>query len=138
MVDSVAAESSSMIVNVRGDGASNPGGPVTVPATVTCSSGPSASSSNAVTVTVPVLAVLPARMVSSRFALSAKSSESAGDTADAETVTVTSLVVTRLSCAVTRLSPPSSDTRSGVSTSVTVGAPSSSVIVRVGLLPAGR
>ena len=88
--------------------------------------------STAVTVTVPVLSVLPAAIVSSRFALRSKSSASAGDTADAATVTVTSPVVARLNCAVTRLSPPSSGIRSGDSTSVTVGAAaSSSVIVSV-------
>ena len=96
-----------------------------------CPSGPSTSSSTAASTTVPALSVLPGAIVSRRFALNAKSPASAGDTANAETVTVTSSAVTRLSCAVTRLSPPSSEICSGANTRVTVGAPSSSVIVSV-------
>ena len=103
----------SVIVSVCGSGASRPAAPVAAALTRARRFGSSTSLSTAVTVTRPVLSVLPAAIVSSRFALNAKSSASAGDTGDAEPVTVTSPVVAPLSCAVTRLSPPSSEIRSG-------------------------
>ena len=125
----VGAPSSSVIVSVCGSGASRPAAPVAAALTRARRFGSSTSLSTAVTVTRPVLSVLPAAIVSSRFALNAKSSASAGDTGDAETVTVTSPVVAPLSCAVTRLSPPSSEIRSGDSASVTVGAAASSSVI---------
>ena len=63
--------------------------------------------------------------------LSVKSSATAGDTAEAETVTVTASLDSALSVAVTVLSPPFSEIEDGVSTRLTVGVPSSSVIVSV-------
>ena len=82
--------------------------------------------------TSPALSVLPGAIVSRRFTLNAKSPASAGDTAYAETVTVTSSAVTRLRL---RRHPALAtvlrDAAPGANTRVTVGAPSSSVIVSV-------
>ena len=97
----------------------------------------------AVIVTVPVLDVSPASIVSS-LPLSVKSPGPAGVTAAAETVTVvgslegrSSVAVTVVLCSSVPVVPLSSDSSmaAGVSTRVTVGAGSSSVIVSV--TPAG-
>ena len=65
--------------------------------------------------------------------LSVKSADTAGDTAAAETVNVTSWLETAPSVAVTVVEPPSSSMDDEPSTRDTVGVPSSSVIVRVWL-----
>ena len=104
--------------------------PVTDPDTVTVLSGVSTLLFTAVTVTVPVPVVEPAPIVSVD-PLSVKSPETAGDTGVAETVTVTASLDGPLSVAVTVLTPPFSLIEDGLSTSATVGAPSSSVIVSV-------
>ena len=120
-----------MIVSVWADGGTSPEGPLTVPLTVTCLSGLSTVSSTAVIVTVPVLCVSPAAIARSRFVLSAKSLATAGEAADAEILTVTGSLAGGLRVAVTVLTPPSSPIRAGVSTSVTAGAPSSSMIFSI-------
>ena len=120
-----------MIVRVFGAGAAKSVKPLTVAETVTSLSDASSLLSLPVTVTVPVLSARPAAMVSSRPVLSSKSPETAGDTAAADTATRTSSLVAWLSSAVTVLTPWFSEISSGERTSVTVGAPSSSVIVRV-------
>ena len=84
--------------------------------------------STAVTVTVPVLVVWPAAIVSV-VPESVKSPETAGGTAVADTVTTTTSLDSPLKVAVTVLEPPSSPIELGISTSATVGTPSSSVIV---------
>ena len=126
----VGAPSSSVIVSVRSDGAGTPLPPVTDPDTVTVLSGVSTLLFTAVTVTVPVPVVEPAPIVSVD-PLSVKSPETAGDTGVAETLTVTASLDGPLSVAVTVLEPPFSLIEDGLSTSATVGAPSSSVIVSV-------
>ena len=63
--------------------------------------------------------------------LSTKSPPSAGDSAEAETVTVTGSLDVGLRTAVTVLTPPFSPIRAGVNTSVTAGAPSSSMIFSI-------
>ena len=119
-----------MIVNVRDDGADNPFPPDTVADTVTVLSAASTSLSTAVNVTGPVLVVEPAAIVSVA-PLCVKSPDTAGDTAAADTVTVTASLDTPLSIAVTVLFPPSSLTDDGSSSRDNVGVPSSSVIVSV-------
>ena len=126
----VGVASSSLIVRVRAAGAAAPFPPVTVALTVTRLSDASMLLSSAVTVTVPLLSVWPAAIVSVAPA-SVKSVASAGATGAAVTVTVTFSLDGPLSVAVTVLLPPSSGIDAGSSTSVTVGAPSSSVIVSV-------
>ena len=63
--------------------------------------GESTSLSTAVIVTVPALVVAPAAMVSSLLVLRLKSPDTAGETAAAETVSVTSWLDSALSVAVT-------------------------------------
>ena len=126
----VGAPSSSVIVSVWDDGAETPWPPVTEPETVTVLSGASTALFTAVTVTVPVLVVWPDAIVSVA-PNSVKSPETAGDTADAETVTTTDALDVPLSAAVTVLTPPFSPIDDGLSTRLNVGAPSSSVIVSV-------
>ncbi len=99
--------------------------------TVTDLSGASTALFTALIVTVPVLVVDPAAMVSVSFALSVKSAPTAGDTAAADTMSVTFSLDAPLSVAVTTVESPFSETDAGVSTRVTVGVASSSVIVRV-------
>ena len=82
-------------------------------------------------VTTPVLSVEPAAMVRVVFDVIVKSPLSAGDTADAETSTVTSSEQGLLREAVTLADPPFSLIESELSSSVSVGVASSSVIVGV-------
>ena len=98
---------------------------------MTSLSGASTLLSAAVIVTLPVLDVASAVIVSFLFVLNEKSPATAGDTATADTVTSTASLDARLSVAVTVLTPPFSPISAGVSTSVTVGTPSSSVFVNV-------
>ena len=85
--------------------------------------------SSAVIVTVPVLVVVVAAMISVSAPDSVKSLAVAGDTGVAETV----IVVTALDgcdrVALTVETPPFSEMDEGISTNVTVGASSSSVVV---------
>ena len=104
--------------------------PLTVALTVTALSGASTPLFTAVSVTTPVLVVWPAAIVSI-VPLCVKSVETAGESADADTVTTTASLDWALSVAVTVLSPPFSPIEDGLSTKLTVGAPSSSVIVSV-------
>ena len=125
----VGVPSSSVMVSVWFEG------PVTVapvadPDTVTVLFGASTLLLTAVIVTVPVLAVEPAAIVSLLFVDTVKSLLVAGLTALVETVTVTAALAAVDSVAVTVLTPPLSEIEDGVSTSVTIGA-SSSVMVSV-------
>ena len=126
--DTVGVASSSVIVRTWSEGSATPP-PVAVADTVTSLSGASTALSTAVIVTVPVLVVSPAAIVSVSFALSVKSPATAGDTAVAATSTVTASCHALLSVAVTVLVSPLSEIDDGLSTSDTVGAPSSSVMV---------
>ena len=83
----------------------------------------------AVTVTVPVLCIAPAGIVSVRPALSLKSPATAGDTGAADTVSVSASLDGLLSMAVTVLAPPFSPMAGGVSFKVAVGVASSSMMV---------
>ena len=96
--------------------------------------GASVSLSSAVIVTVPVLVVALAAMVSSLLSLKVKSSGTAGRTAAADTVIVVAAVDRRFNVAVTvvSLGEPLSSIVAGESTSVTCGV-SSSVMVRATL-----
>ena len=98
--------------------------------TVACLSGASTSLSTAVIVTVPVLVVEPAAMVSVVPAC-VRSPDTAGETAAAETVKVTSWLETAPSVAVTVVDPPFSGIDEELSARETVGVSSSSVMVRV-------
>ena len=98
-----------------------------VPVTLTCLSGASTSLFSAATVTVPVLAVSPAATVSI-VPVCVKSPATAGDTADADTMTVVSASDGCDSVAVTRVTPPFSEIDVGASTSVTAGTSSSRVV----------
>ena len=128
------APSSSSIVSVTSAGTATPLSPPTVADTVTSLSGASTALSTAVTVTAPVLVVAPAAMVSVFVLDRLKSVAAAFVPAVAATVSVTVLLDARFSVAVTVADPgfvPScSAMAAGLSTSVTVGAPSSSVSVR--------
>ena len=124
----VGAGSSSVIESVTSSGFTMPWVFVAAPRTVTLLSGESTSLSAAVIVTVPVLDIEPATIVSVSFVLRLKSSETAGDTADADTVIVVSALEGRSSAAVTVVEPPFSPMDSGSSASVTFGAGSSSAI----------
>ena len=123
------APSSSVMVTVRGAGAATPRPPATAPVTRTILFGPSQVSSRAVMVTLPVLVVLPAAMVSSVLP-SVKSAAVAGACATAAIVTVVSSDDGWPRRAVTLLSPPFSPITAGPSTSLSTGVGSSSVIVR--------
>jgi hypothetical protein len=105
--------------------------PEAVAETVTLLSGLSTVLLTAVIVTVPVLVVEPAAMVSFLFVVTEKSAAVAGDFGVADTVSVTAWLDTALKVAVTVLVPPSSEIDEEESSSDTVGVPSSSVIVRV-------
>ena len=105
--------------------------PLATPDTVTVLFAASTELSTAVIVTVPVLAVLPAAIVRTLFAVRLKSPATAGLTALAETVTVTAALDACDSAAVTVLVPPFSEIEAELSSSVTVGVPSSSVMVSV-------
>ena len=129
----VGRASSSASVSVAFAGAAIPLPPVAVPEMVTRLSGESTALSAAVIVTVPVLAVAFAAMVSVVSPLRLKSPSTAPDaaTAAAATVTVTASLDVPLSAALTVATPPFSETDDDDSTSETVGAPSSSRSVRV-------
>ena len=92
-----------------------------MPDTSTCLSAAATSLFAAVIVTSPVLVLRPARIVSVVFELRAKSDEVAGDTADADTTTVTASCHVLFRAAVTVLAPPSSEISAGVSFRLTVG-----------------
>ena len=129
--DTVGVSSSSVIVRVSSVGFATPLPPAAVAETVTCFSGASTSLSTAVIVTVPVLAVSPAAMVSVVLSLSVKSSATAGSTGAAETVSVTASLDTALSVAVTVVEPSFSPIDEVPSANDTVGVASSSSIVIV-------
>ena len=126
----VGVPSSSVMVSVWSEGFETPP-PFAVADTVTVLFAVETELSTAVIVTVPVLDVLPAAIVSVLFADRLKSPDTAGLTALAETVTVTAALDVPDSVAVTVLEPPLSEIEVGLSDSVTVGAPSSSVMVSV-------
>ena len=126
----VGVPSSSVMVSVWSEGFDTPP-PLAEPDTVTVLFAASTVLSTAVTVTVPLLAVLPAAIVSVLLADKLKSPDTAGLTALAETVTVTAALDAEDSVAVTVLDPPFSEIEDGLNTSVTVGVPSSSVMVSV-------
>ena len=125
----VDADSSSTIVSVGDDGCVTPSAFSATPDTVTCLLSSSASLLTAVIVTVPVLAVCSAAIVSTLLLLSVKSSAVAGDTGDAETVTVVAMLDGRSRSAVTVLSPRSSLMRLRSRTRIAVGIPRSVVAV---------
>ena len=120
--------SSSSRVRVAFGGFATPLPPAAVPETVTDLFGDSTSFPFAVTVTVPVLAVAPAAMVRVVVPERVKSPDTAPveATAAAATVTVTALLDTPDNRAVTVATPPVSVIELGVSTSDTLGRPSSS------------
>ena len=132
-IDSVGASSSSVIVSVTDDGCVIPWLLVAVPDTVTLLSGSSRVLSTAVIVTVPLLLVLPATMVSVGLALRLKSPFAVFAPAAAATVMVVAADDARSSVAVTvaELVAPLSAIEVRDSARVTVGASSSSVIVPV-------
>ena len=102
-----------------------------MPDTVTVLFGASTLLLTAVIVTVPLLEVLPAAIVSVLFVVIVKSLLVAGLTAVAETVTDTAALEAPDSVAVTVLVPPFSEIEAEPSASVTVGVLSSSVMVSV-------
>ena len=130
------ARSSFSIVSVTAAGSAAPRPPAVVPETRTLLSAATASLSAAVTVTRPALVVAPAAMVSV-VPDCAKSLAVAGDTAAADTVTVTASPEGCESAAVTVAAPPFSEIASGddesgsESSSVTVGRASSSAMAPV-------
>ena len=85
----------------------------------------------AVIVTVPLLVVDPAAIVSVLSALNVKSPFAAFVPAVADTVIVVAALDVPLNFAVTVVTPPSSEIDAGDRTKDTVGVPSSSVIVSV-------
>ena len=131
----VGGSSSSVMVSVASDGPVTPWELDAIPDTVTCLSGASVALSFAVivTVTVPMLAVAPAAMVSIFAALSVKSPSTAPDaaTAAADTVTVVTALDARFNVAVTVDTPPDSEIDVRDSASVARGVASSSATVRV-------
>ena len=127
--ETVGGGSLSMIVRVRAGGSNAP--PDAVPDTVTLSSASSRASSDAATVTVPVLAVSPAAMVSIVAADRVKSPTTAGGTAVTITVTATAAAAAGLIVAVIMASPPPSVTDARDAASVTCGKPSSSTTASV-------
>ena len=129
------AASSSSIVSVFDAGAATPLSPLTAAVTVTSLSGASTVSSTAVTVTVPVLLVAPAAMLSVFSLDRLKSPATAFVPAAAATVSVTASLDARFRLAVTvadpATAPSCSSIVSGLRASVTVGVASSSVRVRL-------
>ena len=121
----VGAASSSVIVRVTSDGADAILPPVAVPDTVTRLSGASVVSFTDVIVTVPVLVVTLAAIVSVVAVDSVKSPATAGDTASAETVIVVASVAGRSSVAVIVETPPSSEIDVGDKTNITCATSSS-------------
>ena len=128
--DTVGAASSSVIVRVTSEGLDTPLVPLTEADTSTDLSAASAVLSLAVIVTAPELEVPPAAMVRVLFELKEKSPETAGETAAADTVSVTVSLDSPLREAVTVALPPFSEIEESESESVTVGVASSSVSVR--------
>ena len=129
----VGFASSSVIVRVTAAGAVTPCEFAAAPDTVTLWFGSSVSSSVAVIVTVPVLLVAPAAMVSVFSALREKSAASASAPAAAETVTSVSALDGRSSEAVTAVEfvAPLSGIVGRESASVTFGVASSFLIVPI-------
>ena len=129
----VGFASSSVIVRVTAAGAVTPCEFAAAPDTVTLRFGSSVSSSTAVIVTVPVLLVAPAAMVSVFSALREKSAASAPEPGAAETVISVSALDGRSSEAVTVVEfvAPLSGILGRDSARVTVGFASSSVMVPV-------
>ena len=127
------AASSSSIVSVTLAGAAIPLSPLTAAVTVTSLSGASAVLSTAVTVTVPVLLVAPAAMLSVFVPDRLKSPAVAFVPAVAATVNVTASLDARFNVAVTvadpATAPSCSSIVSALNTSVVVGVASSSVSV---------
>ena len=130
-VSPVDATSSSVMASVRFEGAVTARAFAAVAETVTFLSPSATVLLVAAIVTVPVLAVAPAAMVSVE-PLFVKSFGSVLVPAAAETVTVVSSLDGWSRVAVTVLVPPFSEIEAGVSTSVTVGVASLSAIVTVG------
>ena len=122
--------SSSVMVRVTLEGSAAPLVPLTTADTLTDLSAASAVLSLAVIVTAPELEVPPAAMVRVLFELKEKSPETAGETAAADTVSVTVSLDSPLRDAVTVALPPFSEIEESESESVTVGVASSSVRVR--------
>ena len=122
-------DSSSVIIKVTSTGASAPDND-TVPDTLTILSGESTALSTAVIFTVPVLFVALAAKLSV-VPVSMKSPATAGETDEADTVTVEASDEAGETVAVTVLTPPFSLIICGVSISVTTGGDSSSVTIKV-------
>ena len=101
----VGASSSSVMVSVTSVGSVTPWLLPAVPDTRTFLSGVSTSLLLALIVTVPVLPVRPAAMVSVWFVLSVKSPSTAGETAVADTETVVVSLEARFSLALTVVNP---------------------------------
>ena len=130
----VGRASSSVSVSVTSDGDdSRPWPPVTVPETVTDLFGESTAFPFAVTVTVPVLVIEPAGIVSIFAVLRSKSAPTAPVPAAAATVTVTASPDWLDRVAVTVETPLLSVIDGDDRTRVTVGVGSSSVLVTVTL-----
>ena len=125
------ADSSSRMRSVVDEGSATSRPPLAEPLTVSRLAAATMSLSTAVNVTVPVLVVEPAAMVSVLFVLSVKSAATAGETGAADTVTVTSSLEATLNAAVTVADPPFSGIALELSSSDNVGASSSSVMVTV-------
>ena len=119
----VDADSSSTIVSVLDEGCVIPSVFAAIPDTVTFRLSSSSALLTAEIVTVPVLVVASAAIVSTLLVLSVKWLAIAGLTADAETATVVFAADGWSSIAVTVLWPLSSLMRSRSRTSVTVGVP---------------
>ena len=136
-VSAVGVSSSSTMVSVFAAGTAIPCPPEAVADTVTVLSGASMLLSTAARVTTPVLVRLPAAMVSALPAC-VKSPATAGDTAAADTVSVTAALEARSSVAVTALvplvAPPFSSMLGRESTRLTTGRPSlSSRVIAAGV-----
>ena len=129
--DTVGVPSSSVIVSVALDGSATPRPPLAEPDTVTLLFGSSLLLFTAVIVTVPLLVVDPAAIVSVVALDSVKSPATACVLAVADTVIVVAALDTPLNFAVTVVTPPSSEIDVGDRIRDTVGAPSSSVSVSV-------
>ena len=127
-MESVGAGSSSVIVSVRSAGCFTPSLFDAAPDTVTLLSGSSRASSAAVIVTVPVLVVLPAAMVSVFAELRAKSPATAFVPVAAVTMIVVVAVEAASSVAVTVATPPFSEIDDGDSDSDTAGLSSSMTV----------
>ena len=136
-IDSAGAPSSSVIVRSTFAGCVIPWLFVAVPVTTTVLFASSRLLFTAVTVTVPVLLVCPAAIVSIGLALRRKSPPTVSVPAVAPTVTVVAALDRWSSVAVTVLTLPGplSVIALGTTASVTVGAASSSMIVPVPLAP---